>query len=204
MTVEASAALPERSRDRILQAAAELADERGVAGATIALVCQRSGLPVSSVYWHFQDKDDLFAEVVRTSFADWLVTVPRWDIDGNATLEDGLRSTLLASTRSLAAVPPFLRVGMQVMFESGDQNAKTREAYLQTRAQVRRMIAVWVAAIAGPGISADLAEQLASLVIAFGDGMLVGSQVYDDWDPDEYVDLFVGTVTAALAAARQR
>ena len=71
---------PERSRDRIMAAASELAKERGITGATIARVCQRSGLPVSSVYWYFEDKDHLFAEVIRSSFATWLVTVPRWDV----------------------------------------------------------------------------------------------------------------------------
>ena len=74
-----SPAPAERSRDRIMAAAAELARERGVSGATIAMVCERSGLPVSSVYWYFDDKDQLFAEVIRTSFATWLVSVPRWE-----------------------------------------------------------------------------------------------------------------------------
>ena len=204
MTAAPSVAVPERSRERILTAAAELADERGVAGATIARVCQRSGLPVSSVYWHFQDKDNLFAEVIRTSFAEWLVSVPRWDVSEDTTMADSLRGILVPSTRSLAAVPAFLQVGMQVVLECGEQNAKTREAYLQARAQSRRMIAVWLAAIDGAGLSAGLAEDLATLVVAFADGMLVGSQIYDNWNPDEYVELFVGVFTAALEAVRKR
>lgn len=199
---ETAPAPPERSRDRILAAAAELADERGVAGATIARVCERSGLPVSSVYWHFDDKDDLFAELIRTSFAAWLATVPQWVPTAGTTIEDGLRGILVQSTRTLVDVPAFARVGMQVVLESGDQNAGTRRAFMQTRAQVRIMIGIWLAAVSGPGMSADMADDLATLVIAFGDGMMVGSQVYDDWNPDEYVELIAGTINAAIAAAR--
>ena len=194
---------PERSRDRILAAAAELANERGVAGATIARVCERSGLPVSSVYWHFADKDDLFAEVIRTSFAAWLVTVPQWDVHADATVEEGLRRVLGPSTRSLADVPDFLRVGMQVLLESGEQNAKTREAYQQTRTQAHRMIAFWIGAVAGPDVPAVAADDLASLIVAFADGMLVGSQIYLDWKPDEYVELFAGVLGAAVDACRR-
>ena len=49
----------EESRQRILDAAAEIAGERGYDGTSIALVSERSGLPASSIYWHFEDKDAL-------------------------------------------------------------------------------------------------------------------------------------------------
>ena len=192
-----AAAVPERSKDLILSAAADLAKERGVAGATIARVCERSGLPVSSVYWHFRDKDHLFAEVIRTSFARWLVSVPQWSVDDGTTLEEGLRRILGPSTRTLAEVPAFLRVGMQVLLETGEGNAKTRETFVETRSQVRLMIAAWFSSFQSSGLTADRADDLATLVVAFTDGMLVGSQVYDDWNPDEYVDLIAGTIAAA-------
>ena len=38
-------------------------------------------------------------------------------------------------------------------------------------------------------MSGAVAEDLASLVIALSDGMSVGSQIYPDWQPDEYVEL---------------
>ncbi|HEX6056349.1 MAG TPA: TetR/AcrR family transcriptional regulator, partial [Intrasporangium sp.] len=127
---KATAVAPERSRDRIMAAASELAKERGITGATIARVCQRSGLPVSSVYWHFEDKDHLFAEVIRASFAKWLVSVPRWDVSADTTIAEGLRRVMGRATTTFAEMPAFLRIGMQVVLETGEQNAKTREAYI--------------------------------------------------------------------------
>ena len=37
-------------------------------GTSIALVSERSGLPASSIYWHFEDKDALIAAVIERSF----------------------------------------------------------------------------------------------------------------------------------------
>ena len=66
-------------RLRILKAAAQVAAERGYEGTTIARICERSGLPVSSVYWFYTDKDELLAEVVAHSFNEWIGDQPAWD-----------------------------------------------------------------------------------------------------------------------------
>lgn len=177
------------SRDRIRAAAAELARERGVAGATIAAICKRSGLPVSSVYWHFDDKDGLFADVIRASFTEWLGVVPRWEV---APLSDeGLRGLLGTSADTLPAVPDFLLVGMQVLLETGAQHERTREAFVDVRAEARRMVTTWVLAVLGDDVPSGAADDLASLLVSFSDGLLVGSQLYPDWDANPYIDLFV-------------
>ena len=62
----------ELSRERILDAATEIAAERGYEGTSIALVSAKCGLPASSIYWHFKDKDDLIAAVIERSYATWL------------------------------------------------------------------------------------------------------------------------------------
>ena len=53
------------SRQKILAAAAEIAAERGYEGTSIGLVSEQSGLPASSIYWHFKDKDALLAAVIE-------------------------------------------------------------------------------------------------------------------------------------------
>ena len=62
----------ELSRERILDAATEIAAERGYEGTGIAQVSAKCGLPASSIYWHFKDKDDLITAVIERSFASWL------------------------------------------------------------------------------------------------------------------------------------
>ena len=51
------------SRQRILDAAVQIAGERGYEGTSMAAVSAKCGLPASSIYWHFTDKDDLIAAV---------------------------------------------------------------------------------------------------------------------------------------------
>ncbi|MEU5096818.1 TetR/AcrR family transcriptional regulator [Streptomyces sp. NPDC020996] len=174
-----------RSADRILKAAGELAKTHGVAGTTIAAVCRRSGLPVSSVYRHFEDKDGLFAEVIRHSFAEWLVTVPRWEAEDGTTLGEGVRKVLGGSYQTLGMVPDFMRVGMQVLLEKNDTYAKTRRAFLDCRLQVKRMISAWARRVQ-QSAPADRADDVATLVVAFADGAAVGSQIYPGWDSEEY------------------
>src|SRR5437899_307165 len=65
----------EESRRRILDAAVAVAGERGYDGTSIALVSKKCGLPASSIYWHFTDKDDLIAAVIERSFSRWLSAV---------------------------------------------------------------------------------------------------------------------------------
>ena len=71
-TVRRTRANGEQSRQRILDAATEVATERGYEGTTISLVSKKSGLPPTSIYWHFADKDDLIAAVIERSFQRWL------------------------------------------------------------------------------------------------------------------------------------
>ena len=56
------------------------------------------------------------------------------------------------------------------------------------------MMTAWMTALLPDDVSGAVAEDLASLVIAMSDGMSVGSQIYPDWQPDEYVELISSTI----------
>src|SRR4029079_8344566 len=75
----------EQSGERMLDAATEVATERGYDGTTISLVSKKSGLPPTSIYWHFTDKDDLIAAVIERSFSRWLAAL---DWPGGEALEE--------------------------------------------------------------------------------------------------------------------
>lgn len=57
------------SRQAILDAAAELIRERGVAGTSISDVVARSGTSAGAIYHHFANKEELILEVGRTTIA---------------------------------------------------------------------------------------------------------------------------------------
>ena len=55
--------LPEE--DPILRAVAETVAEHGFAGASIDRIARRAGLTKSSLYFHFRDRDDMFARLLE-------------------------------------------------------------------------------------------------------------------------------------------
>lgn len=58
------------TRERILEAARLIARERGYKGTTLAMIQKRAGVHPGSFYWHFEDKDALFAALVRYAYED--------------------------------------------------------------------------------------------------------------------------------------
>ena len=51
-------------------------------------------------------------------------------------------------------------------------------------------------------MSAGVADDLAALIVSFTDGLLVGSQIYPDWDAGPYIDIFVGVFRQIVDAHR--
>lgn len=191
-----------RSSDRILAAAAELARERGVHGTTIAAVSKRSGLPASSIYWHFADKDELFAELIRTDFARWLTTVPRWNTSEGTPIRDGLAAILHAALpQTLRDMPDFIRIGMQVVLDQREAFAAARNAFLATRAQTFEMIRTWVDRVVSPETAPADVEAMARLILAFCDGVMVAAQATPGLDITEDLELFLDVFMETVAKA---
>jgi AcrR family transcriptional regulator len=194
----------EESRERLLAAAAEIAAERGYVGTTISRVCERSGLPVSSLYWFFEDKDQLLAEVVGHSFDEWIAHQPAWTpCTSSSRRAAALRRILKRSTRSLADAPDFLRIGHMLALERQDVETAARARFLQIRDDVELQLAGWFrGTLTDTELAGDdaLPVSLARLVIAVTDGLFLGEQLDDvDWDTDAFVDLLVDLLEAVVA-----
>jgi TetR/AcrR family transcriptional regulator len=62
-------ARPNRSRDKVLDAAASLAAERGVSATTVDDIADRAGVAKGSVYYSFPSKDAVFEAVLAEASA---------------------------------------------------------------------------------------------------------------------------------------
>jgi AcrR family transcriptional regulator len=199
----------EASRIRILRAAAEIAAEAGYEATTISKVTKRSGLPVSSVYWLFEDKDHLLGEVVRHSFDEWIVRQPQWTLEEGSgrSIAEGVRAILSRSVRSLPDAPDFMRIGLMLLLENREVEPEARRRMLQIRRDVEQQIAEWFRVQIDARTlrrRPELPDDLAKIVIASTDGLFLALQIHDEgssgeWDPDGFVDLVVAVVEAALA-----
>jgi TetR/AcrR family transcriptional regulator, transcriptional repressor for nem operon len=58
-----------RTRAQIVEAAARIFRQRGLAAASVGEIMKEAGLTVGGFYAHFDSKDDLFVEALNTAFA---------------------------------------------------------------------------------------------------------------------------------------
>jgi AcrR family transcriptional regulator len=172
----------EESRRRILDAAAEIAGERGYEGTSIALVSARCGLPASSIYWHFTNKDDLIAAVIERSFDIWLdvLTVPDEADPPSADAALELITTISAQVaKTLLDSPDFLRLGLMLVLERRPDEPSARTMFLRVRDTAHARLAELIAHL-GPGADADTVQVLATYAIAAADGLFIAKELGGD------------------------
>jgi AcrR family transcriptional regulator len=194
------------SRERILAAAAQVAAEHGYVGTTISRVTKRSGLPASSVYWYFKDKDELMAEVIRHSFGVWLGRQPDWaDVPREASLGTVLPNLLKLGYRSLRDLPEFFRIGLMLTLETRDVEVWARRRYLAIRRSVVVTMAAWFRdAVVREGLThpGALPEELAQLVLVAADGLFLSYRAGVEVEPDEYAEIVLAVIMKAVEDAR--
>ena len=166
----------EQSRQRILDAATEVATERGYEGTTISLVSKKSGLPPTSIYWHFADKDDLIAAVIERSFARWLdaLELPSGQGARERAIELGTQVA-----KALLDAPDFLRLGLMLALERRPVEPRAREMFLQVRDQAFGRFEAIVHDVA-PGLDAQNVRMLTTYAIAGADGLFIAKEVGGD------------------------
>lgn len=186
------------SREAILDAAAQIAGDRGYEGTSIKAVSERSGLPASSIYWHFQNKDELIAAVIDRSFSSWVDVL---DGAADSVVSDDPREALIESFRTsalqLTKFPDFLRLGLMLLLENRPDEPAARQRF-----QVAR-----TAAFAGlqnrfrttyPDLDDDEVVRIARLTLAAADGLFIAAEAGEADLVDGFGHL-AETIHAAIA-----
>lgn len=190
----------DESRQRILEATLTLAADRGYDGTSISAVTEATGLPASSVYWHFKNKDELLAETLEYSYRRWRAATPTWE-DGAQPGGSGqeIRDRLREASRAIAESPEFWRLGLMLGLENRPKEPAARQRYLVVRAETRAAISEWwrrmlpaEALEQHPGS----ADRLARFHLAVMDGLFIGVRANPAWDVERLVDLIAGGLHA--------
>jgi AcrR family transcriptional regulator len=165
------------SREKVLDAAAEIAGERGYEGTSINLISKRSGLPPSSIYWHFKDKDELIAEVIDRSFGSWqAASSDRRAADAaGGSHEASFQADMLRAGAAIADFPDFLRLGIMLILERRPEELTARRKFVE----VRRSTAAstregYVERF--PELDADDIDRLVTITFALADGLFVAQE----------------------------
>jgi AcrR family transcriptional regulator len=164
------------SRRRILDAASGLMAERGFAGTSISAVSQRSGLPASSIYWHFESKEGLLGAVVEEG-------AQRWFDELEAAREPGEHDGSVCGERAAIAVgerPEFLRLMFLIALERREIDRASLTAIRHARKLALTRIRTTVLRrleeqrVAKPE---PLAEELSLLALAVADGIFIQDHI---------------------------
>lgn len=187
------------SRQRILDATFEIAAELGYGGTSIGKVSKRAGLPASSVYWHFANKDELFAEVIQYSFDEWNDSFP----DPKPPSDRAQRHSILVENlrdvaSSLSSSPEFWRLGLMLTLERKAVEPTARRRFLEIRRRVLdRLVEFWRAALPTTGDQQEHFPQLmAQFTMAVTDGLFIATQAEDGADPGALAGLLADALEA--------
>ncbi len=166
----------ELSRNRILDAATEIAAERGYEGTSIGAVSTKCGLPASSIYWHFKDKDDLIAAVIERSFGTWLSA---WRLPDGGEPQERLVEAAAQTAKALLESPDFIRLGLMLALEHRPVEPRARTKFLDVRDQALKEILTSIHQLA-PGLADAQARQLATYAMAGADGLFIAKEIGGD------------------------
>jgi AcrR family transcriptional regulator len=191
------------SRDVILDAARELVVSRGYDGMAISDLCAQSGLPASSIYYHFGNKLGVLAALLERTFQELHAQFPNPATFGDREPLEQFETWLTAACASLDRRPDYLRLLLAISV-GPHKDAET------VQATVRRIRdyahASWVEALT-PVFAPDGGEQDKAFVeelAVLGRAMIDGLSVTNSFDGMRYSAHVAPFVSLVRGLADQR
>lgn len=168
-------------RTRILRTMLTLVDERGFEGATIAELARRTGLPASSVYWHFSSKDEIVAAAIQDSYEQWFGSRPPWPEEPDERPLPEQLEDAMVRLEGDGTHPDYVRVGLALSLQRRSSAEAARSVFLDIRKEARRRLGHWWTIVldrmtaTGP-VDPRAAEAMARLTLAVLDGRYLTGQ----------------------------
>ena len=183
----------DESRQAILEATLALAAERGYDGTTVALVQKATGLPASSIYWHFGSKDELLAATLEHSYRSWRATAPTWNRGVEPEeFADRIEKRFQRAAQALTASPQFWSLGLLLTLQQRVKEPAARRLYGEVRTETEGAIRDWWLTVLAP--SADeadpgLSTRLARFHMMLMDGLFLQVRTSGGKDSKRLVSL---------------
>ena len=190
------------SRDRLLDAAAEVFCERGYDGTTVALVARRAGLTTGAIYGNFRDKAELLLQAIDRNSAQ---AVADLETARRAGLNAVGRLVLIAR-RMVADPVPAQRQLFVEMFSAGRRDPDVAERVAATLRAMEHELGRLIERARTEGDVADRWDPtvLAHFCMAVGVGQLhLGTAGLEDPDPVAWTEL-IRHLVAALGPEADR
>jgi AcrR family transcriptional regulator len=171
--------LGQRSRTRIREVASKLIAERGCAGTSIGAIASGSGLPASSLYWHFGSKQGLLAAVAAEGASRWLDLIPDWE-NLTGPSHKRLDRMLGEMARQMKERPDLIRLQLALYIERSNIDPASasiiRAVRRQAIAKLRPAMEALVESVGGTPTRFVLNE-LSNFALSFANGCFVDHQI---------------------------
>jgi AcrR family transcriptional regulator len=194
-----------RSREEILDAASRLMSQRGFEGTSIATISQESGLPNSSIYWHFGSKAAILAAVMERGAQRFFARaepVPPPSDRPRVRLEHFLE----VARQALEENEEFLRLFLLLMLshDTPEVEAVVGRVRARGREELHRLIETAYLP-AGPQVARAVADGVVDHALATFDGIFIAAQADREkgYRPDAFVQMAasVAALGDAIVAA---
>lgn len=171
----------EANPEKILDVVMSLMAEHGYAGTSMSMIRERSGYPVTSIYWHFGNKEKLLLAALEHSALQV--------IDNNLNRKsenrmpgdtDLIERQALSDAEFLENPPPFMRLIFLIGLERRSSDPEVTKVIARIRQHSRAILTEQIRHVIRPSgqmLPPDLAEELAQVWMAFGDGIFVAAQL---------------------------
>ena len=174
-----------RSREEILDAAERLMGTRGYAATSISTLSKESGLPASSIYWHFGSKSGVLGAVMERGSRRFFEATDVTKLAAPDDPRDRLALFLHHGARTIQANPQFLRLFIVLLLGSEGDHAQ-HEVVARVRAEGARLMCLLVEyayAPWGDAAAKRIAGELCGVAIALFDGVFISGQAAKRYDP---------------------
>jgi AcrR family transcriptional regulator len=168
-----------RSREEILDAAERLMGARGYAATSVSTLAKESGLPASSIYWHFGSKSGVLGAVMERGAQRFFAAASPTDLDERSAPRERLGRLLDRSTVGMRQHPEFLRLFIVLLLGAEGEHAQ-EEVIIRVRAEAHRLLGLgltWAYRPWGDEVAQRIGDQLGDLALALFDGLFMASEV---------------------------
>jgi len=164
----------QRTRQSIIDVTTRLFAARGYAGTSLDLIAKEAQTSKSSIFWHFENKEDLLFTVVDKAMTDWELEA------GNQILAQpdppSQLAKLIDEYQELAIDrPDTLRLLLGLLLETADANENVKRRFQKMYRGYRKSIQL----IIDEGLQSGYfsrhvnGQHLASMILALFDGLFI-------------------------------
>lgn len=168
-----------QTRAKTMSAALDIFCEEGYSGASMSKIAKAASVLPGSIYWMFESKEDLFAEVLKDASEVWRESLTQGQSFPPKTVEefgDLYRNVSKLKNRT----PRFIRLIFVVAAEASARTERTLEVVREVRSFWRkRAEQAIVNDIIGEDTEAgrEVARRISALSLNLADGVYISAQV---------------------------